>query len=158
MPAMPTGPTSGDLAPGTGAIPNLSRYHRSAIAVPTSSRCGAKASQLKIETRRWPNMGLPILSNLPDYTQQGAFSTPVACPVLSLHQTGTCDPSLDQTRPVAHRQRALCVSASKQRVFGISPPPRAAQPRDGVAPKKRVPGAGIVSESQIYGTRSHPVP
>src|SRR5690554_3247869 len=74
-----------------------------------------------------------------------------------LHSTSHRDSSLAQTRPVAHRQRALFVLASKQRGFAFSPPSREAQPRDGVCPRNARNRAEIVSKSLNRVTGSYPV-
>lgn len=73
-----------------------------------------------------------------------------------LHSDSLPGMSLNQTRPAAHRQRALCVLASKQRGFATAPPTRTAQPRDEVAPENAVSGAKMVSKSlnRVTGRRS----
>ena|GEM_PF-4751000 len=80
----------------------------------------------------------------------------LSCPAKSLHSDSLPGLSLDQIRPAAHRQRALCVLASKQRGFAIPRLPRNTRPRDEVAPENAVSGAKIVSKSlnRVTGRRS----
>ena len=118
-------------------VRKMKQCQTGAIAVPTPDITGAKRLCHRFETRNRPGKAPSLAVFGPKPKASGG-------PATSLHSTSPRDSSLARTRPVARRQRALCVFASKQRGLATSPPRREAKPRDGVAYENAVSGAEIV--------------